>query len=153
MAHDLSRAFHETDSDLDIVEMRSCLIEGWRSSAPENWSSDWVLYSHRGGLAIWEYEQCLLDVIEAVSHQSGAPQPATNLIGYVPRYQKRMFNNRTFAALSFMAFFFGASSLINQFPPSILEFVTSATFFLVGYLSFRTYRRMSPPPEKPFMDV
>ena len=92
-------------------------------------------------------------MIEAVSHQSGAPQPATNLIGYVPRYQKRMFNNRTFAALSFMAFFFGASSLINQFPPSILEFVTSATFFLVGYLSFRTYRRMSPPPEKPFMDV
>ena len=55
--------------------------------------------------------------------------------------------------LSFKVYLFGASSLINQFPPSILEFVTSATFFLVGYLSFTTYRRMSPPPEKPFMDV
>ena len=121
VAHDLSRAFYETESDLDIVEMRSSLIEGWRSSAPENWSSDWVLYSHRGGLAIWEYEQCLLDVIEAVSHQSGAPQPATGLISYVPRYQKRMFNNRTFGALSMMAGSIGVFSLISSFPPSAGE--------------------------------
>ena len=49
VAHDLSRAFYETESDLDIVELRSSLIEGWRSSAPENWSSDRVLYSHEEG--------------------------------------------------------------------------------------------------------
>tara|TARA_B100000424_G_scaffold240399_1_gene207767 strand:- start:361 stop:1617 length:1257 start_codon:yes stop_codon:yes gene_type:complete len=153
LVHDLSRIHHRVESELGLSELRSYLIEGWRKTAPDEWASDRAFYSHRGGLAIWEYEQCLMDVLEASANQSGAPQPAVKMLMYVKMYQKRMFNNRTFAALSFMAFFFGASSLINQFPPSILEFVTSATFFLVGYLSFRTYRRMSPPPEKPFMDV
>ena len=150
VAHDLSRAFYETESDLDIVEMRSSLIEGWRSSAPENWSSDWVLYSHRGGLAIWEYEQCLLDVIEAVSHQSGAPQPATNLIGYVPRYQKRMFNNRTFGALSMMAGSIGVFSLISSFPPSAGELPIPIASIALSFGLLKFYRSLSPAPEIPF---
>ena len=150
LTHDLSKAFHETESDLDIVEMRSSLIEGWRSSAPENWSSDWVLYSHRGGLAIWEYEQCLLDVIEAVSHQSGAPQPATNLIGYVPRYQKRMFNNRTFGALSMMAGSIGVFSLISSFPPSFEELPIPIASIALSFGLLKFYRSLSPAPEIPF---
>lgn len=150
VAHDLSRAFYETESDLDIVELRSSLIEGWRSSAPENWSSDRVLYSHRGGLAIWEYEQCLLDVIEAVSHQSGAPQPATGLISYVPRYQKRMFNNRTFGALSMMAGSIGVFSLISSFPPSAGEIPLPIASIALSIGLMRIYRGRSPPPEIPF---
>ena len=150
VAHDLSRAFYETGSDLDIVELRSSLIEGWRSSAPENWSSDWVLYSHRGGLAIWEYEQCLLDVIEAVSHQSGAPQPATSLISYVPRYQKRMFNNRTFGALSMMAGSIGAFSLISSFPPSAGEIPLPVASIALSIGLMKLYRSRSPAPEIPF---
>ena len=150
VAHDLSRAFYETESDLDIVELRSSLIEGWRSSAPENWSSDRVLYSHRGGLAIWEYEQCLLDVIEAVSHQSRAPQPATGLISYVPRYQKRMFNNRTFGALSMMAGSIGVFSLISSFPPSAGEIPLPIASIALSIGLMRIYRGRSPPPEIPF---
>jgi len=150
VAHDLSRAFYETESDLDIVELRSSLIEGWRSSAPENWSSDRVLYSHRGGLAIWEYEQCLLDVIEAVSHQSGAPQPATGLISYVPRYQKRMFNNRTFGALSMMAGSIGAFSLISSFPPSAGEIPLPIASIALSIGLMKLYRNRSPAPEIPF---
>ena len=150
VAHDLSRAFYETESDLDIVELRSSLIEGWRSSAPENWSSDRVLYSHRGGLAIWEYEQCLLDVIEAVSHQSGAPQPATGLISYVPRYQKRMFNNRTFGALSMMAGSIGVFSLISSFPPSAGEIPLPIASIALSIGLMKIYRGRSPPPEIPF---
>ena len=150
VAHDLSRAFYETESDLDIVELRSSLIEGWRSSAPENWSSDWVLYSHRGGLAIWEYEQCLLDVIEAVSHQSGAPQPATYLIGFVPRYQKRMFNNRTFGALSMIAGSIGAFSLISSFPPSAGEIPLPIASIALSIGLMKLYRNRSPAPEIPF---
>ena len=150
VAHDLSRAFYETESDLDIVELRSSLIEGWRSSAPENWSSDRVLYSHRGGLAIWEYEQCLLDVIEAVSHQSGAPQPATGLISYVPRYQKRMFNNRTFGALSMMAGSIGVFSLISSFPPSAGEIPLPIASIALSIGLMKIYRNRSPPPEIPF---
>ena len=153
LVHDLSRIHHRVGSVFGLSELRSYLIEGWRKTAPEEWASDRAFYSHRGGLAIWEYEQCLMDVLEASANQSGAPQPAVKMLMYVKTYQKKMFNNRTFAALSFMAFFFGASSFINQFPPSVLEFMTSAICFVVGYLSFTTYKRMSPPPERPFMDV
>ena len=153
LVHDLSRIHHRVGSVFGLSELRSYLIEGWRKTAPEEWASDRAFYSHRGGLAIWEYEQCLMDVLEASANQSGAPQPAVKMLMYVKMYQKKMFNNRTFAALSFMAFFFGASSFINQFPPSVLEFMTSAICFVVGYLSFTTYKRMSPPPERPFMDV
>ena len=153
LVHDLSRIHHRVGSVFGLSELRSYLIEGWRKTAPEEWASDRAFYSHRGGLAIWEYEQCLMDVLEASANQSGAPQPSVKMLMYVKMYQKKMFNNRTFAALSFMAFFFGASSFINQFPPSVLEFMTSAICFVVGYLSFTTYKRMSPPPERPFMDV
>ena len=144
MSHD------ENLAGLDIVELRSSLIEGWKSSAPEKWSSDNVLYSHRGGLAIWEYEQCLLDVIEAVSHQSGAPQPATTLIGYVPRYQKRMFNNRTFGALSIMAGSIGAFSLISSFPPSPGQIPIPIASIALSVALMKLYQKRSPPPEIPF---
>ena len=150
LVHDLSRLYHETGSELDVVALRSAVIEGWKRTAPEKWCSSNVFYSHRGGLAIWEYEQCLLDVIEAVSHQSGAPQPATTLIGYVPSYQKRMFNNRTFGALSIMAGFFGVTSLINTFPPTIEEIQTPIASIIVSALLLRYYRGLSPPPEVPF---
>ena len=106
LVHDLSRIHHRVGSVFGLSELRSYLIEGWRKTAPEEWASDRAFYSHRGGLAIWEYEQCLMDVLEASANQSGAPQPAVKMLMYVKMYQKKMFNNRTFAALSFMAFFF-----------------------------------------------
>tara|TARA_B100000029_G_C17269834_1_gene849414 strand:+ start:157 stop:750 length:594 start_codon:yes stop_codon:yes gene_type:complete len=150
LVHDLSRLHFENSSQLDIVELRSSLILGWRDSAPVKWCSDDVFYSHRGGLAVWEYEQCLLDVIEAVSHQSGAPQPATTIIGYVTPYQKRMFNNRTFGALSMMAAFFGIASLVNTFPPSIVEIPIPLASIVASILLLRFYRGLAPPPEIPF---
>ena len=153
LVHDLSRIHHRVGSGIELSELRGYLIEGWRETAPEEWASDRAFYSHRGGLAIWEYEQCLMDVLEASSNQSGAPQPAVETLMYVKMYQKRMFNNRTFAALSFMAFFFGASSLINHFPPSPSEIFTPALCFLAGYFCFITYKRMSPPPERPFKEI
>tara|TARA_B100000686_G_scaffold347337_1_gene435800 strand:- start:4642 stop:5889 length:1248 start_codon:yes stop_codon:yes gene_type:complete len=150
LVHDLSRLHFENSSQLDIVELRSSLIRGWRDSAPEKWCSDEVFYSHRGGLAVWEYEQCLLDIIEAVSHQSGAPQPATTIIGYVTPYQKRMFNNRTFGALSMMAAFFGLASLVNTFPPSFVEIPIPLASIVASILLLRYYRGLAPPPEIPF---
>ena len=111
------RLHYASGTDFDIVGLRLSLIEGWRETAPRKWASDNVFYSHRGGLAIWEYEQCLLDVIEATSNQSGAPEPAVGLIAYVPSFQKKMFNNRTIGALSIMAGFFGITSIYRTFPP------------------------------------
>ena len=153
LVHDLSRIHHRVSTNLQLKELRMTLIGGWRETAPEEWASDNAFYSHRGGMAIWEYEQCLMDVLEASSNQSGAPQPAIDTLQYVKMYQKKMFNNRTFAALSFMAFFFGVSTLINQFPPSLTGMIPPLAFFAAGYFCLKTYRGMSPLPESPFSEV
>lgn len=153
LVHDLSRIHHRVETELQLEKLRLALIDGWRETAPEVWASEGAFYSHKGGMAIWEYEQCLMDIMEATSNQSGAPQPAVEMLRYVKMYQKKMFNNRTLAALSFMAFFFGAASLANQFPPSPAVMIPSLASFAVGYFCFRTYRRMSPSPEKPFTEI
>ena len=150
LMHDLSRIHHDSGSTSDIVELRSSLIEGWKSEAPELWASDAAFYSHRGGLAIWEYEQCLLDVMEATSHQSGAPEPAVTMLAYVRPYQKGMFNNRTFAALSLMSFFFATTTLLNSIPPSLMDIPIPLFFMALGVVCLKTYWGKSPPPEKPF---
>ena len=150
LIHDLSRLHFETGSQMDIVELRISLISGWRENAPSKWASENVFYSHRGGLAIWEYEQCLLDVIEATSNQSGPPQPSVGLIAHVPRYQKKMFNNRTIGALSILAGFFGSSTLFYSFPTSFQGILMPSLCFLTSIVLMRTYRKMSPAPELPF---
>ncbi|MCH1592078.1 MAG: hypothetical protein L7R66_03695 [Candidatus Thalassarchaeaceae archaeon] len=150
LAHDLSRLHYNSGTQLDIVGLRLSLIGGWRETAPSKWSSKNVFYSHRGGLAIWEYEQCLLDVIEATSHQSGAPQPAVGLIEYVPSFQKKMFNNRTIGALSLMTGFFGATSLLASFPLSFQGIIMPSLCLVTSIFLMRTFRRMSPPPEISF---
>jgi hypothetical protein len=53
-----------------MSDLRRALIEGWRSSSPSSWSSESAFYTPRGGAFFWEYEQSLMDVIEAVSYQS-----------------------------------------------------------------------------------
>jgi hypothetical protein len=72
------------------------------------------------------------------------------MLKYVKSYQKGMFNNRTFAALSMMSFFFAASTLISNIPPSLMDLPIPAFLAVLGLLSLRTYRNKSPPPEKPF---
>ncbi len=150
LVHDLSRLHYSSGTRIDIIGLRLSLIEGWRETAPSKWSSDNVFYSHRGGLAIWEYEQCLLDVIEATSHQSGAPQPAVGLIEYIPSFQKKMFNNRTIGALSIMTGLFGISTLLGAYPLSMQEMVMPSLCFVASIVLMGTYRRMSPSPETPF---
>ena len=150
LIHDLSRLHYSSGTGIDVIGLRLSLIDGWRETAPGKWSSDSVFYSHRGGLAIWEYEQCLLDVIEATSHQSGAPQPSVGLIEYIPSFQKKMFNNRTVGALSIMSGLFGISTLLGSYPLSMQDLVMPSACFIAGVALMRTYRRMSPSPEIPF---
>jgi hypothetical protein len=150
LVHDLSRIHYSSSTSLDQTPLRLALIEGWKSTAPADWASDDAFYSHRGGLAIWEYEQCLLDVLEATSHQSGAPEPAVTTLAYVKVYQKRMFSNRTYGALSMMAAFFGIASLVNTFPPALGEIPIPTACLALSYWLYGVYKRMSPPPERPF---
>ena len=153
LVHDLSRIHHSSSTSLELTTLRSALIGGWKSTAPKDWTSDDAFYSHRGGMAIWEYEQCLLDVLEATSHQSGAPEPAMTTLAYVKAYQKRMFGNRTFGSLSLMSAFFGIVSLVNTFPPTLVEIPMPFVFIVASFLLMRTYKRLSPPPERPFTDI
>jgi len=153
LVHDLSRIHHSLSTSLELTPLRSALIDGWKSTAPEDWTSDEAFYSHRGGMAIWEYEQCLLDVLEATSHQSGAPEPALTILTYVKAYQKRMFSNRTFGALSVMAAFFGIASLVKTFPPAMVEVPIPIACIALSYWLNGVYKRMSPPPERPFTDL
>ena len=153
LVHDLSRTHHSLSTSLEITPLRSALIDGWKSTAPEDWTSDEAFYSHRGGMAIWEYEQCLLDVLEATSRQSGAPEPAVTTLAYVKAYQKRMFSNRTFSSLSVMAAFFGIASLVNTFPPTMVEVPIPIACIALSYWLNGVYKRMSPPPERPFTDL
>ena len=150
LAHDLSRLHHDAASNLELMPLRLALIEGWKSTAPPEWTSDHAFYSHRGGLAIWEYEQCLMDILEATSHQSGAPQPAIEILRYVQVYQKKMFSNRTFGGLSGMAAFFGLVTLYHTFPWTPSEVALPLIFLGASALLMRYYRGMSPPPEQPF---
>ena len=153
LVHDLSRIHYSSSTSLDQTPLRLALIEGWKSTAPADWTSDDAFYSHRGGLAIWEYEQCLLDVLEATSHQSGAPEPAVMTLAYVKAYQKRMFDNRIFGALAMIAAFFGIGSLITTFPPTLVEIPIPLNFIVASLLLLMIYKRMSPPPERPFTDL
>ncbi|MEC7706864.1 MAG: hypothetical protein VX723_02790, partial [Candidatus Thermoplasmatota archaeon] len=145
LIHDLSRLLYESSSNLELMPLRLALIEGWKSTAPADWTSKDAFYSHRGGLAIWEYEQCLLDVLEATSHQSGAPQPAVEILRYVQSYQKRMFSNRTLGALSGMAAFFGAASLFRSLPRTIEDVLLPLLFISASELLMWVYLGMSPP--------
>jgi hypothetical protein len=153
IVHDLSRIHYSTSTNLELIPLRSALIDGWKSTAPSEWTSDEAFYSHRGGMAIWEYEQCLLDVLEATSHQSGAPEPAVTTLAYVKAYQKRMFSNRLFSSLSVMTAFFGIVSLVNTFPPTMEEVPIPVACIALSFWLYRMYKRLSPPPERPFTDL
>ena len=150
LVHDLSRLHHSSSSDLELMPLRLALIEGWKSTAPQDWTSNDAFYSHRGGLPIWEYEQCLMDVLEATSHQSGAPEPAVGILRYVQSYQKRMFGNRMFGGLAMITAFFGTVSLVNTFPWTPGEVVLPLVFIAASFVLIRVYRNLSPPPERPF---
>ena len=71
-------------------------------------------------------------------------------LAYVKVYQKRMFSNRTYGALSMMAAFFGIASLVNTFPPALGEIPIPTACLALSYWLYGVYKRMSPPPERPF---
>ena len=149
LIHDLSRIVYRLNNEIDIISLRSSLIEGWKSTAPENWSSKEAFHAYYGGLVIWEYEQCLMDVIEATANQSGPPEPAITTLAYVKSFQKKMFNNRTIAMLGWMGMFFGGSTIVNSIPLEMLDLPLPLIFLIGGFGLLKYYQKLSPPPEIP----
>jgi len=147
LLHDLNRIYFSCDSTLKMSELRSSLIEGWQSTAPSTWSSKNIFYTPRGGAFFWEYEQCLLDVIEAVSHQSGKPEPAVSIMQDVPSFQKSMFSHRTIAALSFMTGFFSAIGFYEYAIGTSDDLLFPLILIPVTVGIFISYRKLAPSPE------
>ena len=153
LLHDLSRLHYHTESTLQLSQLRSALISGWCSTAPPKWCSKRSLSAHTGGLVIWEYEQALLDVVEAVSHQSGRPEPAVTLIEKVPVLQKSLFSSRIISAASWIFLVLGSLSLyqwINLAIDDTIFFPLSPIVLFSTSLFFRhRYQSAAPPPEEP----
>ena len=146
LLHDLNRIYYSCDSKLSIIELRESMIEGWRSTAPEKWASEKSFYTPRGGVFFWEYEQCLLDVIEAVSHQSGKPEPAVSMLREVPGIQRTMFNHRIVAALSFMTGFFSGNGFYQYIIGKSEDIVVPLILLPLTIGLYYTYRRLAPSP-------
>ena len=153
LLHDLSRLHWESKTELEISDLRSALIHGWSSKAPDKWCSKRSFSAHTGGVVIWEYEQALLDVVEAVSHQSGRPEPAVTIIEKVPLLQKTLFNSRILSAISTMSGILGVMGIGNWirfanegdlvFPSTPIILIVIAIF--VRY----RYHSAAPPAEEP----
>ena len=153
LLHDLSRLHYHTESTLQLSQLRSALISGWCTTAPPKWCSKRSLSAHTGGLVIWEYEQALLDVVEAVSNQSGRPEPAVTLIEKVPVLQKSLFSSRIISAASWIFLVLGALSLyqwINLAIDDTIFFPLSPIVLFSTSFFFRyRYQAAAPPPEEP----
>ena len=153
LLHDLNRIYYSSNSNLPIRDLRESMIEGWRSTAPEKWSSKNSFYTPRGGVFFWEYEQCLLDVIEAVSHQSGKPEPAVSMLREVPGIQRMMYNHRIIAALSFMTGFFSASGFYQYLVGNSNEVFIPLILLPITIGLYYSYRRLAPSPELSILRV
>jgi len=147
LIHDLNRIYYSCDSKLSIIDLRESMIEGWRSTAPEQWASKNSLYTPRGGVFFWEYEQCLLDVIEAVSHQSGKPEPAVSMLREVPGIQRTMYNHRIIASLSFMTGFFSVKGIYEYAFTQSNDVAIPLILFPLTLGLYYTYRKLAPSPK------
>jgi len=151
---DLSRIHLASQTTLKLTPLRASLIEGWSSTAPPPWCTQRAFSAHTGGVVIWEYEQALLDVVEAVSHQSGRPEPAVTLVEKVPTLQKSLFNARILSAVSWMLAILGAIGGSNwiklAFEGEVLFPSYPLLLFLCSWLLRRRYHAAAPPPEIPF---
>ena len=153
LLHDLSRLHWHSETELEIIQLRSALIQGWSSSAPPKWCSKRSFSAHTGGVVIWEYEQALLDVVEAVSHQSGRPEPAVSIIEKVPLLQKSLFNSRIISAVSTMSGILGGMGLANWIRlanDGELLFPSTPIILIVIAIFLRNrYHSAAPPAEEP----
>ncbi|MEC9478201.1 MAG: hypothetical protein VX666_03495 [Candidatus Thermoplasmatota archaeon] len=153
LLHDLSCIHYHSENELELRQLRAALIKGWSSTAPAKWCNKRSFSAHTGGVVIWEYEQALLDVIEAASHQSGRPEPAVTLIEKVPLLQKTLFNSRILSACSIMSGILGGMGLAEWLRRALdgeLIFPSTAIILIAIALFLRhRYSSAAPPAEQP----
>lgn len=132
----------------DELTLRKAIFDGWFSSAPTTATSSRALDGHKGGVAIWEYEQVLEESAIAQAWDKPVEERTKWWLGHVSRIQAEMYRSRTLAALSLV------SGVCALFAPLSEQWVASLSDRLVltvvlglATIGFRwLYRRRAPPP-------
>lgn len=132
----------------DELLLRKAIFDGWCSTAPRSATSSRALDGHRGGVAIWEYEQVLEEVAIAQAWGGQVNPRTTWWLGHVNRIQDQMYRSRTLSALSLLA---GVSAplvlLADSWLPLIFERAVVSLSLLGTSLALRWfYRKRAPPP-------
>lgn len=132
----------------DELALRKALFEGWYSTAPRSATSSRALDGHRGGVAIWEYEQNL-EAMAVAQAWGGEVDPRTTWwLGYVNRIQDQMYRSRTLSALSLLT---GSAAFLILFADSWLahigeRIVVSGGLVTATFALRWLYRNRAPPP-------
>jgi hypothetical protein len=130
------------------LSLRKALFEGWNSTAPESATSSRALDGHKGGVAIWEYEQVLEEAAISQAWDRPVEQRTKWWLGHVSRIQAEMYRSKSLSAISLMA---GVAAffvpLMEQWMPSFSDRLLLAAALAGVAVGLRLlYRRRAPPP-------
>jgi hypothetical protein len=138
---------HEIPADLEL-RLRGALFTGWCATVPPSACSPAALDGHRGGVAIWEYEQVLEEVACALAWQKAVPARLIDWLSFVPHLQTSMYHSRTLSGLALVC---GTAAATALFLPGAFDTLTERIAAVLGLslcaLLLRwAYRRRAPPP-------
>ena len=130
------------------LTLRKALFEGWDSTAPESATSSRALDGHKGGVAIWEYEQVLAEAAISQAWDRPVEQRTKWWLGHVSRIQAEMYRSKSLSAISLMA---GVAALfvplMEQWMPPLSDRLLLAAALAGAAIGLRLlYRRRAPPP-------
>jgi len=130
------------------LTLRKALFEGWNSTAPESATSSRALDGHKGGVAIWEYEQVLAEAAISQAWDRPVEQRTKWWLGHVSRIQAEMYRSKSLSAISLMA---GVAALfvplMEQWMPPLSDRLLLAAALAGAAIGLRLlYRRRAPPP-------
>ncbi|MEE2812580.1 MAG: hypothetical protein VX627_06125 [Candidatus Thermoplasmatota archaeon] len=132
--------------------LRKALFEGWTTTVPKHWHSSRATDTHRGGTAIWEYEQMLCHRLYNQAWGMDEPAYVTHWLAGVSRIQNGMYQARTLsvaglicfsiipAAVFYWIFYPGSPS------PTISDLGAMGALGICGILLRRMYRAAAPNP-------
>ena len=138
---------HDIPADLEL-RLRRALFTGWCATAPSEATSAAALDGHRGGVAIWEYEQVLEEVACALAWKKEVPNRLTDWLSFIPHLQTSMYHSRTLSGLALVS---GVSAATALFIPGVFESLSNriaaaAVLSLCALFLRWAYRRRAPPP-------
>ena len=132
----------------DELTLRKATFDGWISTAPKSATSSRALDGHKGGVAIWEYEQVLEEAAISQAWDRPVEQRTKWWLGHVSRIQADMYRSKTLSAVSLICAV-GAllAPLMDQWLEALSDRIILTAALAATAIGFRwLYRRRAPPP-------